>query len=58
LEVKPWVAENGSFDFAEGLILCVGAKANVPFVWWIIIFILFMQQKFFFHSVVGFVFLQ
>jgi hypothetical protein len=56
--VKPWVAENGSFDFAEGLILCVGAKANVPFVWWIIIFILFMQQKLFFHSVVGFVFLQ
>jgi hypothetical protein len=24
------VAKNGSFDFAEGLDLCVGAKANVP----------------------------
>jgi len=22
--------ENGSFDFAEALVLCVGAKANVP----------------------------
>jgi len=26
--------KNGSFDFAEGLALCVGAKANVPFVGW------------------------
>ena len=24
--------KNGSFAFAEGLVLCVGAKANVPFV--------------------------
>jgi len=24
--------KNGSFDFAEGLALYVGAKANVPFV--------------------------
>jgi len=24
--------KNGSFDFAEGLALCVGAKANAPFV--------------------------
>jgi hypothetical protein len=24
------VAKNGSFDFAEGLALRVGAKANVP----------------------------
>jgi hypothetical protein len=26
------VEKNGSFDFAETLALCVGAKANVPFV--------------------------
>ena len=26
------VAKNGSFAFAEGWALCVGAKANVPFV--------------------------
>jgi hypothetical protein len=26
--------KNGSFDFAEGLASCVGAKANVPFVGW------------------------
>jgi hypothetical protein len=26
------LAKNGSFAFAEGLALCVGAKANVPFV--------------------------
>jgi len=26
------LAKNGSFDFAEGWALCVGAKANVPFV--------------------------
>jgi hypothetical protein len=26
------VAKNGSFAFAEGSALCVGAKANVPFV--------------------------
>jgi hypothetical protein len=26
------LAKNGSFAFAEGLVLCVGAKANVPFV--------------------------
>jgi hypothetical protein len=26
------LARNGSFDFAEDLALCVGAKANVPFV--------------------------
>ena len=26
------VAKNGSFAFAEGSVLCVGAKANVPFV--------------------------
>ena len=26
------VGRNGSLDFAEGLALCVGAKANVPFV--------------------------
>jgi len=24
------VGENGSFDFAEALALCTGAKANVP----------------------------
>jgi len=24
--------KNGSFDFAEALALCIGAKANVPFV--------------------------
>lgn len=29
---------NGSFDFAEGLDSCVGAKANVPFVRWQFIF--------------------
>jgi len=29
------VVENGSFDFAEGLASCVGAKANVPFVGWL-----------------------
>ena len=23
-------SKNGSFDFAEALVLCVGAKANVP----------------------------
>jgi len=27
------LVKNGSFAFAEGLALCVGAKANVPFVW-------------------------
>jgi len=26
---------NGSFDFAEGLASCGGAKANVPFVGWL-----------------------
>ena len=26
------LAKNGSFDFAEGSALSVGAKANVPFV--------------------------
>jgi len=26
------LGRNGSFDFAEELGLCVGAKANVPFV--------------------------
>jgi len=26
------LAKNGSFAFAEGLALCVGAKVNVPFV--------------------------
>ena len=26
------LAKNGSFGFAEGWALCVGAKANVPFV--------------------------
>jgi hypothetical protein len=26
------LAKNGSFAFAEGWALCVGAKANVPFV--------------------------
>jgi hypothetical protein len=26
------LAKNGSFDFAEALASCVGAKANVPFV--------------------------
>ncbi len=26
------VDKNGSFDFAEGLALCVGVKANVPFL--------------------------
>jgi len=26
------VAKNGSFDLAEESVLCVGAKANVPFV--------------------------
>jgi hypothetical protein len=29
------VAKNGSFAFAEGSALCVGAKANVPFVGWL-----------------------
>ncbi len=27
------LAKNGSFAFAERSALCVGAKANVPFVW-------------------------
>jgi len=31
---KKALAKNGSFDFAEGLASCVGAKANVPFVGW------------------------
>jgi len=29
--LERWL-KNGSFDFAEVLALCVGAKANVPFV--------------------------
>jgi hypothetical protein len=29
------LARNGSFDFADGLASCVGAKANVPFVRWL-----------------------
>jgi len=31
-----WVRwlKHGSFDFAEVLVSCVGAKANVPFVGW------------------------
>jgi len=31
MSVVRW-QKNGSFDFAEGLASCVGAKANVPFV--------------------------
>jgi hypothetical protein len=27
------VGKNGSFGFAEGAALCVGAKPNVPLVW-------------------------
>jgi len=27
------LAKSGSFGFAEGLALCVGAKPNVPLVW-------------------------
>ena len=27
------LAKNGSFAVAEALALCVGATANVPFVW-------------------------
>ncbi|MDP3665806.1 MAG: hypothetical protein Q8R50_03930 [Sediminibacterium sp.] len=32
LNVRGAVEKNGSFAFAEGSALCVGAKANVPFV--------------------------
>jgi hypothetical protein len=31
------VAKNGSYDFAEGLASCVGAKANVPLGWAIVL---------------------
>jgi len=34
---------NGSFDFAEGLASCVGAKANVPFVGWQLNFKIFVR---------------
>jgi len=52
------LAKNGSFDFAEGLALSVGAKANVPECGWEFLFLVFMQQKFLCQSVVCFVFLQ
>jgi hypothetical protein len=35
--------KNGSFDFAEGLASCVGAKANVPFVGWQLNFKIFVR---------------
>jgi len=50
------LAKNGSFGFAKGRLVC-RAKPNVPFVRWQFYFV-FMQQKFFYHSVVCFVFLQ
>ena len=34
MKVKQSVGKNGSFDFAEALASCVGAKTNVPFVHW------------------------
>jgi hypothetical protein len=33
--IIPAGGEFGSFAFAEGLVLCVGAKANVPNVGWL-----------------------
>jgi len=42
------VVKNGSFDFAEGLIMCIGAKANVPFVRWVFIFSFSLCSKNFF----------
>jgi len=46
----------GSFG-SEAVARAVG-QPNVPNVRWAYIFFVFMQQKFIFYSVVGFVFLQ